>query len=117
MRSSSLAVLVLLTAARGFAAACTDPTALGIDLSQQPFCDPLVPEQCMLPFPNDYFTVADSRSPTRRRIHFTPEGLPKNTSAVPLEAAELNRSDGFAPGRPCCSGCRPPTWCARTLPQ
>src|SRR5262249_36537143 len=98
MRSSSLAVLLLLAAARAFAAACTDPTALRIDLSQQAFCDPLVPEQCMLPFPNDYFTVADSRSPPRRRIHFTPEGLPKNTSAVPLEAAELNRSDGFSPG-------------------
>src|SRR5262249_55511572 len=98
MRSSSLAVLLLLSATRGSAATCSDPAALGIDLSRQAFCDPLVPEQCMLPFPNDYFTVADSQSPTRRRIHFTPEGLPKNASDVPLEAAELNRSDGFSPG-------------------
>jgi hypothetical protein len=91
-------VLLLLSAGRGGASACTDPAALGIDLSQQAFCDPLVPEQCMLPFPNDYFTVADSTSGTHRRIHFTPEGLPKNVSATPLESAELNRSDGFSPG-------------------
>jgi len=98
MRSACLAVLLLLSAARGGASACTDPTVLGIDLSQQAFCDPLVPEECMLPFPNDYFTVADSASGTRRRIHFTPEGLPKNLAATPLESAELNRSDGFSPG-------------------
>ncbi len=98
MRSACLAVLLLLSAVRGGASACTDPAVLGIDLSQQAFCDPLVPEQCMLPFPNDYFTVADSTSGTHRRIHFTPEGLPKNVSNIPLESAELNRSDGFSPG-------------------
>ena len=98
IRVLCLAVLLVLSAARAFAATCVDPASLGIDLSQQAFCDPLVPEQCMLPFPNDYFTVADPTSGTRRRIHFTPEGLPKNDSAVPLEAAELNRSDGFSPG-------------------
>ena len=98
MRSSCLAALLLLSASQGLAAVCANPADLGIDLSQQAFCDPLVPEQCMLPFPNDYFTVVDTHSRTRRRIHFSPEGLPKNISAVPLEAAELNRADGFSPG-------------------
>jgi hypothetical protein len=97
MRSSSLVALLVLSATRALAA-CSDPADLGIDLSQQAFCDPLVPEQCMLPFPNDYFTVADAGSPTGLRIAFTPEGLPKNLSAVPLESAELNRADGFSPG-------------------
>ena len=58
-----LVVLLLLAAPRAFGAVCAnpqDPAALGIDLSQQASCDPLVPEQCMLPFPNDYFTVADT---------------------------------------------------------
>ena len=53
MRSSYLAALLLLCATRGLAAVCAtprDPADLGIDLSQQAFCDPLVPEQCMLPF-------------------------------------------------------------------
>src|SRR5262245_13936762 len=93
-----LVALLLLAASREPAPACVDPADLGIDLSQQAFCDPLVPERCMLPFPNDYFTVADPGSRTRRRIHFTPEGLPKNTMGVPLERAELNRADGFSPG-------------------
>jgi hypothetical protein len=95
-----LAVLVLLSpAARGFAAPCVPLGDLGIDDSASAaFCDPIVPERCMLPFPNDYFTVADPGSRTRRRINFTPDALPKNTSGVPLEAAELNRADGFSPG-------------------
>ena len=37
MRSACLAVLLLLSAARGGASACTDPAVLGIDLSQQAF--------------------------------------------------------------------------------
>ncbi|HVO22072.1 MAG TPA: hypothetical protein VMW56_00425 [Candidatus Margulisiibacteriota bacterium] len=98
MRSSCLAALFLLSVATRLPAACVDPAGLGIDLSQQAFCDPLVPEQCMLPFPNDYFTVVDKATGTHRRIHFTAEALPKNTSAVPLEAEELNRADGFSPG-------------------
>jgi hypothetical protein len=96
-----LVVLLLLAAPRAFGAVCAnpqDPAALGIDLSQQASCDPLVPEQCMLPFPNDYFTVSDTETRTRRHVYFTPEGLPKNLSGVPLEAAELNRADGFSPG-------------------
>ena len=81
-RSACLAVLLLLSATRGFAAACTDPAALGIDLSQQAVCDPLVPEQCMLPFPNDYFTVADSsvRHATGASISL-PKACPKNIAA------------------------------------
>jgi hypothetical protein len=100
VRFRHLAVLLVL-ASRALAAPCgnpRDPADLGIDLSRQTDCDPLVPEQCMLPFPNDYFTVPDMRSRTHRRVNFTPEGLPKNTSGAPLDATELNRSDGFSPG-------------------
>ncbi len=93
-----LSALLLLSATRGFAATCLDPVDLGIDLSQQAACDPLVPERCMLPFPNDYFSVTDTTSGTRRRIHFTPDGLPKNLSGTPLDSVELNRADGFSPG-------------------
>jgi hypothetical protein len=98
IRSSCFAALLLLSVASRLPAACANPADLGIDLSQQAVCDPLVPEQCMLPFPNDYFSLVDATTSTHRRIHFTPEGLPKNLSGVPLEAAELNRADGFSPG-------------------
>jgi hypothetical protein len=91
-------VLLLLLAHRAQAAPCSDPAALGIDLSQQGICDPLVPEQCMLPFPNDYFTAADTGTATGRRINFAAAALPENTSGTPLDAVELNRSDGFSPG-------------------
>src|SRR4029450_1703128 len=96
-----LIVLLLLAAPRGFGAVCAnpqDPAALGIDLSHQASCDPLVPEQCMLPFPNDYFTVSDTATRTRRHIYFTPEALPHNLSGVPLDAAELNRDAVLHPG-------------------
>jgi hypothetical protein len=97
-RLSAVVGLLLLLGAGHARATCVDPATLGIDLSQQAFCDPLIPEKCMLPFPNDYFTVADASSRTRRRIHFTPEALPKNHDGVPLAAADLNLNDGFSPG-------------------
>lgn len=99
--TTRLAIVVLLCAGTALAAPCAnpqDPTDLGIDLSQQAQCDPLVPEHCLLPFPNDYFTVADRGTRTGRRIHFVAGALPKNTSGTPMEAAELNRNDGFSPG-------------------
>ncbi|HEV7732838.1 MAG TPA: hypothetical protein VGR62_11775 [Candidatus Binatia bacterium] len=95
------ASLLLLCAGRGLAATCANPqnpADLGIDLSQQADCDPIAPEHCMFPFPNDYFTRADGGSRTGRRINFTANGVPKNVGGTPLEVAELNRSDGFSPG-------------------
>jgi len=61
-------------------------------------CDPLQPEHCLFPFPNDYFTTRDRDTRTGRRIHFDPLSLPTNTSGTPLNATELNRYDGFSPG-------------------
>jgi hypothetical protein len=101
LRLSSLLALILLLGGRGLAATCSspqDPAALGIDLSQQSRCDPLVPERCLLPFPSDYFTVADAGTRSGRRVQFLPESLPVNVGGTPLEASELNRSDGFSPG-------------------
>jgi hypothetical protein len=91
-------VVMLAVLAAVPAAACNDPATLGIDLSQQGQCDPIVPERCLLPFPNDYFTVPDGATHTRRRVHFEPDALPKNTAGTPLDAAELGQSDGFSPG-------------------
>jgi len=44
IRVLCLAVLLALSAARALAATGVDPASLGIDLSQQAFCDPLVPQ-------------------------------------------------------------------------
>jgi hypothetical protein len=84
--------------ARALAAPCVDPADLGIDLSQQAECDPLVPERCLLPFPSDYFTVPDGSTHTHRRVQFSPNALPSNTAGTPLDANEIGQSDGFSPG-------------------
>src|SRR5262245_39726365 len=96
-----LLAVVLLAATSAGAAPCgipQNPADLGIDLSQQAQCDPLVPEHCLMPFPNDYFTVQDGATRTHRRIAFVADALPKNTGGAPLDAAELNQADGFSPG-------------------
>src|SRR5262249_14203283 len=52
----------------------------------------------LLPFPNDYFTVADGSTRTHRRLNLQAGAVPKNVSNTPLDVAELDRSDGFSPG-------------------
>jgi len=53
---------------------------------------------CMLPFPDDYYTVADPTSATGRRVNFKTEGLPANVGGAHIESAPYNASDGFSPG-------------------
>ena len=53
---------------------------------------------CLLPFPNDYFTVADPTTPTGRRVNFTPELMPRNNNGTPIDPTDWNASDGFSPG-------------------
>jgi hypothetical protein len=73
-------------------------------------CDPLDPSLCLLPFPNDAFTVADPTTATGRRIDFAVTAMPRNgvddpTGALgglgkPVDPTEWNRNDGFSPGTP-----------------
>ncbi len=53
---------------------------------------------CMLPFPDDYYTVADPSSPTGRRVNFKTPGTPANVGGEHMEAGPYNASDGFSPG-------------------
>lgn len=61
-------------------------------------CDPLDPTLCLLPFPNDLFTVADPSTDTGRRVDF--QTLPSNVVGQPIDPTEWNRNDGFSPGSP-----------------
>ncbi|MHB1582777.1 MAG: hypothetical protein ACYCU7_04410 [Acidimicrobiales bacterium] len=61
-------------------------------------CDALDPSGCMLPFPSDYYTVADSRMPTGRRIYFPPGAFPAAVGAGPVDPAPWEANDGFSPG-------------------
>jgi hypothetical protein len=61
-------------------------------------CDPLDASLCLLPFPDNFFTVADPSSPTGLRLHFTADELPSNVSGEPIDPTDWNRSDGYSPG-------------------
>ncbi|HSS05133.1 MAG TPA: hypothetical protein VLK89_08115 [Solirubrobacterales bacterium] len=53
---------------------------------------------CMLPFPDDYYTVADPSSPTGRRVDFHTAGMPANALGSHIAADPYNASDGFSQG-------------------
>jgi hypothetical protein len=61
-------------------------------------CEPLGGERCLLPFPNDYFTVADRGTATGLRVDLDRAATPANASGVHIDPTELNRNDGFSPG-------------------
>jgi hypothetical protein len=62
-------------------------------------CDPIA-DPCMLPWPNDYFTVEDASTPTGRRLSLVAEALPVNTRGAHVNPADQNRADGWSPGSP-----------------
>jgi hypothetical protein len=86
--------IAAIAALLGFAA--VPPAAPAAVTSQ---CDPIDPAHCMLPFPNDYFTVSSSTTDTGRRVRFLAADMPKNTSATPIAPGPYNRNDGFSPGQ------------------
>ena len=63
-------------------------------------CNPLDHAACLLPFPNDSFTVADPTTATGRRISISPLAMPRNVLNKPIDPTELNRNDGWSPGTP-----------------
>jgi hypothetical protein len=72
-----------------------------IDLSRAADCDFIGQQQgslCLLPFPDDYYTVADSSSATGRRVDFHAGAMPRNVSNTPIDPGPYGRNDGFSPG-------------------
>ena len=73
-----------------------------IDLSRADRCDFIVDQQaplCMVPFPNNFYTRADTTTESGRRVHFRTDAMPKNNAGVPIDAAPYNESDGFSQGQ------------------
>ena len=71
-----------------------------IDASLADRCDFLGQSRCLLPFPNDWFTVSDGVTDTGRRVHFVEASMPANVSGVHVDPTEWNRNDGFSPATP-----------------
>jgi hypothetical protein len=70
----------------------------GLDPAHPVGCDPLDPAQCLLPYPNDWFTKPDATSATGRRLDLNVLAMPRNAAGKPIEPADWNRSDGFSAG-------------------
>ena len=84
----------------GATMALAAPTAQGQTPVDGPLgCDPLDPAACMLPFPNDYFTVQDESTPTGRRVDFDITAMPRNVAGKPIDPRDYNYADGFSPGQ------------------
>ena len=62
-------------------------------------CDFLDPSECLYPFPNDFFTVADPTTDTGRRVHFATVAMPRNASDVADRPDRLQPQRRLQPGR------------------
>ena len=78
------------------------PPPPGVDLSAADRCDFIGPQQgsrCLLPFPDDYYTVGDRSTATGRRVTLNTASMPANRLGVHIDAGPYNASDGFSPGQ------------------
>ena len=55
--------------------------------------------QCLLPFPDDFYTVADPESSTGRRVNLQTSAMPANSSDAHMDATAYNAAEGFSPGQ------------------
>ncbi|ACZ89302.1 hypothetical protein [Streptosporangium roseum] len=97
-----VAALVLLAATSTTAApvwAGPDPAAGHAAPAPSPpgGCDPIAGAECLLPFPNDWFTT-DARTRTGLRVNLSAEAMPRNAAGAPIDPAQWNAADGFSPG-------------------
>ena len=99
LRSVALATLAMSTAliatpfSQSGAALIPDPGVKGCDI----LVTAPVGHSCMLPWPNDAFTVA-AKTTTGRRINISATLDPANKSGVHVNPKAQNLNDGFSPG-------------------
>ena len=61
-------------------------------------CDPIDQSDCLLPWPNNYFTTADASTATGLRLNVNPLATPRNAGGTAIDPTDWNRLDGFSPG-------------------
>src|SRR4051812_34531383 len=96
-----LAVMVALVAALSFTLVGTANGSSPSPIRSQAAgvgCDPIDATQCLTPFPDNFFTWRDTKSPTGRRVHFPANVMPVNNAGVAIDPTDWNRNDGFSPG-------------------
>jgi hypothetical protein len=90
--------VMIVAAASMLAGAATSSAA---ELPTEPKCEFIASpgsSECMLPFPDDYYTKADPTSATGRRIDFRELATPTNAATQHIEVGPYNTGDGFSPG-------------------
>src|ERR1700694_1350766 len=100
---ASAAVLIVLVVGLGVVSGAKLGSSVVSDQlgsTEQGGCDPLGATACLLPFPNDFFTVSDRSTPTGRRVNIPASAMPTNAQGVSIDPTEWNRNDGFSPGTP-----------------
>jgi hypothetical protein len=78
----------------------TEPAGTGAAPAGAERCDPIDPVYCLFPFPNNYFTTADTQTDTKMRVNLNVLAMPKNILGKPIDPTDWNRNDGFSPGQP-----------------
>src|SRR5690554_1075421 len=86
MRAQPFAALTILL---GLAACGSDSKPESVDNT----CDPIVPEFCAFPFPNDFFTREDATSPTGLRLDL------KSGFFMQTDPTVFNVADGWSTGQ------------------
>ncbi|MGH2992098.1 MAG: hypothetical protein ACRDL1_00990 [Solirubrobacterales bacterium] len=87
----------------GSGAAWAKPNLPQIDLANAGRCDFIASpgnRLCLLPFPNDYYTVKDRSTATGRRVNMQTAAMPANADGTHIDAEPYNLNDGFSPGQP-----------------
>lgn len=84
------------------ASRCDGEKPLGVDLDRADHCDLIAPtgQQCLFPYPNDFYTRPDSSTGTGLRLDLKAAAMPQNAGGTPIDPADINQSDGFSSGAP-----------------
>jgi hypothetical protein len=70
-----------------------------VDIANAERCDFLDMASCLLPWPNDYYTVRDRGTDTGLRVNLSIDSMPRNSNGLPIDPSDYNRADGFSPGQ------------------
>ena len=97
-RKAGAIVCAGLLAGGGCAAFITSTAGAASSATPAADCQPFAAAPCLLPFPNNLFTVPDKTSATGLRVHLPALAMPVNNKGVRVGVAPFDRNDGFSPG-------------------
>jgi hypothetical protein len=65
-----------------------------------PGCNPLVGDDCLIPFPSSFYEAIDPTTATGVHVEIEAGLLPVQGSGLPIAPGRLNQKDGFSPATP-----------------